>query len=169
MSDHHTEKEKPKMIMREPLQENEFGETGYLDSEGGFHTDDGTIADSVDMLAQAVIGHRISSVGLAPSSPRKAWHDWEAERALILVLDNGTRVTLIDTYDCCAHTKLEKFLLNVDKVDHLITGVRVEDTYRRWYITADLGDILQMDVSWSSGNPFYYVYGFEIVVGKAEG
>lgn len=79
---------------------------------------------------------------------------------LVLTLDNGRRVCLSDTNDCCAYTDLESFLLHPDKVDHVITGVGTTDGYSTWHIYADWGDILELKVGWSCGNPFYYGYGY---------
>ncbi|WP_280350434.1 DUF7448 domain-containing protein [Nocardia abscessus] len=80
-----------------------------------------------------------------------------------LHLDNGTRVTLRDSSDCCAYTDLDAFFLDPASVDHAITGVRTEGDYSTWFIFADMGDIMKMDVSWSEGNG-YYGYGFDIEV-----
>jgi hypothetical protein len=77
-------------------------------------------------------------------------------------------VFLVGTDDCCAYTELETFLLNVDKVDHIITGVGTTDGYTKWHIYCDFGDVLELTVGWSSGNPFYYGYGFAIIVEDVE-
>jgi hypothetical protein len=66
--------------------------------------------------------------------------------------------------DCCAYTELESFLLNVGNIDHVITGVGTTNGYTTWHVYADLGDVLEMQVGWSCGNPFYYGYGFQISV-----
>ena len=71
---------------------------------------------------------------------------------------------LANTNDCCAYTELEAFLLHPERVDHIIMGVGTTDTYTRWHIYADLGDVLELTVGWSCGNPFYYGYGFDIDV-----
>lgn len=36
--------------------------------------------------------------------------------------------------------------------------------FTKWHIYADMGDVMELDVEWSCGNPFYYGYGFDIVV-----
>ena len=71
---------------------------------------------------------------------------------------------LVDTDDCCAYTDLEEIILNLDKIDHAILGVGTTEGYTKWHIYADLGDVVEMQVGWSCGNPFYYGYGFEIAV-----
>lgn len=113
--------------------------------------DNGTMPDSVAELENAVVGHRIVSVESSGSGTG-------------ITLDNGTRVELVDTSDCCAYTELESFLLHADKVDHIITGVGTTNGYTTWHIYADMGDVLELTVGWSSGNPFYYGYGFDIRV-----
>jgi hypothetical protein len=71
---------------------------------------------------------------------------------------------LVGNGDCCAYTELESFLLHPELVDHIITGVGTTDGYNTWHIYADIGDVLELSVGWSSGNPFYYGYGFDIQV-----
>lgn len=122
--------------------------------------DDGTMPGSVAALGETVIGHRIVSV----TQEKLVDHYWE--KGLIITLDNGQKVTLADSEDCCAYTTLEAFLLNADKIDHVITGVGTTDGYRTWHIYADLGDVLELSVGWSCGNPFYYGYGFHIAVSE---
>lgn len=114
-------------------------------------SDDGTMSNSVADLADAVIGHRIAGI----------------EQNQVLVLDDGTRVRLIGGSDCCAYTELESFLLHPEMVDHVITGVGTTDGYTTWHIYADMGDVLELTVAWSCGNPFYYGYGFTIQVEPA--
>ncbi|MGP3940481.1 DUF7448 domain-containing protein [Streptomyces sp. 6N106] len=121
--------------------------------------DNGTMPDNVDALRDAVVGHRIVSVTTDKEGR------WGANRAVI-TLDNGKRVTLSDTGDCCAYTELNSFLLHPDKVDHIITGVGTTGEYTTWHIYADMGDVLELSVGWSPGNPFYYGYGFEIRVSE---
>lgn len=113
--------------------------------------DDGTMPENVADLSDEVVGHRIVSC------------DRRAARTVI-TLDNGTLVELEDTNDCCAFTEVENFLLHPDRVDHIITGVATTDGYTKWHIYADMGDVLELDVAWSSGNPFFYGYGFWIKV-----
>jgi len=127
--------------------------------------DDGTMPDNVDRLAAAVVGRRIISVekdakvkARYPSTYRPY------ETATVITLDDGRRVALRDTDDCCAFTELEAFLLHPERVDHIITGVGTTDGFTRWHIYADMGDVLELEVGWSCGNPFYYGYGFNITV-----
>lgn len=117
----------------------------------GENDDDGTMPSNVDKLTNAVVGHRIVK------TERVGYE-------LNITLDSGAKVRLTDTYDCCAHTELESFLLNPELVDHIITGVGTTDGFTVWHIYADMGDVLQLNVDWNCGNPFYYGYGFSIVI-----
>jgi hypothetical protein len=139
---------------------------GYVVEELGDEDDDGTMVENVEHLRDLVVGHKIVS---AQEYPRK-WHSWSDREhpQFALTLDNGKRVFLVGTDDCCAYTELETFLLNVDKVDHIITGVGTTDGYTKWHIYCDFGDVLELTVGWSSGNPFYYGYGFAIIVEDVE-
>lgn len=127
--------------------------------------DDGTMTDNVKTLADAVVGHRIVSAVQA-QVPNRSWGG--TCEALVITLDNGKRVELIDSDDCCAYTQLEKFLLHPERVDHIILGVGTTDGYETWHVYADMGDVLELSVGWSAGNPFYYGYGFHIQVKDAE-
>lgn len=113
--------------------------------------DDGTMVRNVEELSQAVVGHKIVSAEKVGDQ-------------FIIELDNGTIVELHNSWDCCASTELYSFLLNVDNIDHMIMGVGTTDKYTTWHIYADFGDIMEMQVGWSCGNPFYYGYGFDIKV-----
>ena len=124
--------------------------------------DDGTMPNNVETLAEAVVGHRIVSAEKGPLENPEPY--WGRGHGLILTLDNGKRVTLADTDDCCAYTALEAFLLHPELVDHVILGVGTTDGFTTWHIYADAGDVLELTVGWSSGNPFYYGYGFSIQV-----
>jgi hypothetical protein len=119
--------------------------------------------ENVDQLRQAVVGHRI-----VKTEKREDSRSWRGSHALVITLDDGREVTMINTDDCCAHTELEEFLLHPDKVDHVIMGVGTTDEYTKWHIYADWGDVLELTVSWSCGNPFYYGYGFDIFVDAVE-
>lgn len=114
--------------------------------------DDGTMPMSRKELEDAVVGHRIVRV------------DRWIPNDVVLTLDNGKRVEVRSSDDCCAYTEVEDFLLHADKIDHIITGVGTTDGYETWHIYADAGDVLEMKVNWSCGNPFYYGYGFYIKV-----
>lgn len=129
--------------------------------------DDGTMPANVAALSDAVVGHRIVKVEKSEVTRQPYEFDPKyvrTEPATVITLDSGTRVGLIDTDDCCAHTDLDAFLLHADQIDHIITGVGTTDGYTKWHIYADMGDVLELTVGWSSGNPFYYAYGFEITV-----
>lgn len=134
----------------------------------GYETDDdGTMPENVEALAAHVVGRRIVSAEDGRINPGPNYYG--RHEGLILTLDNGIRVLVADTNDCCAHTTLDKFLLHPERVEHVITGVATTDGYTKWHIFADYGDVLELDVSWSCGNPFYYGYGFDIVVEPIDG
>lgn len=126
--------------------------------------DDGTMPDNVDTLAEAVVGHRIAAVEESGNLPTPTGSCRYRHDGLLITLDTGYQVTLANTDDCCAYTELEAFLLHADKIDHVITGVGTTEGYTRWHIYADMGDVLELTVGWSAGNPFYYGYGFDIDV-----
>lgn len=125
--------------------------------------DDGTMPENVATLAEHVVGHRIVSAEKG-EVPRR-WG--RPTQAFIITLDNGKQVTLANTDDCCAYTDLESFLLHADQIKHVITGVGTTDEFTTWHVYADYGDILELKVGWSCGNPFYYGYGFAIAVQDA--
>lgn len=126
------------------------------------YEDDGTMPENVDTLRQAVVGHRIVSAEFRQAKQHTKY--WSTGIGLVLTLDNGTEVALLDTSDCCAYTELEGFFLDPASVDHVIMGVGTTDKFSTWHIYADWGDILKLQVGWSCGNPFYYGYGFDIQV-----
>lgn len=123
--------------------------------------DDGTMPESLDALRQAVVGRRIVSVEEGVKVPGRYY---VTDTATIITLDDGRRVQLVDNSDCCAYTELESFRLHPERIQHAITGVGTTDGYTTWHIFADAGDIMEMKVGWSCGNPFYYAYGFTITV-----
>lgn len=121
--------------------------------------DDGTMEANVADLAASVVGHRVVRV------EEGQWRgEWTTHRGIRIVLDDGRKVRLANTDDCCAYTELSSFLLHADRIDHVITGVGTTDGFTRWHIYADMGDVLELSVGWSCGNPFYYGYGFNIDV-----
>jgi hypothetical protein len=121
--------------------------------------DDGTMPNNVATLHEAVVGRRIVA-----TEQREIESRWGRESAFVITLDDGREVRLRDTDDCCAHTELRAFLLHPESVDHVIMGVGTTDGYSTWHIYADYGDVLELTVGWSCGNPFYYGYGFDIDV-----
>lgn len=125
--------------------------------------------DSIAALADAIVGHRIvkaepGKIAMNDFSVNPDCYGDTEDADLILTLDDGRRVAMIEHGDRCAFTEIKRFLLHHDRVDHAITGVRTEDGYTKWHILADFGDVLELDVAWSCGNPFYYSYGFTIMV-----
>lgn len=127
--------------------------------------DNGTMPASLNSLGKAVIGHRIVSAERADrlSAVMGGDYRWN-DTGLILTLDDGTKVSVAETGDCCAYTAVEAFLLNPALVDHMIMGVGTTGEFTTWHIYADAGDVLKLTVGWSCGNPFYYGYGFDIDV-----
>lgn len=121
--------------------------------------DNGTMPENVGVLREAVIGRKIVS-----AQQKTVQGSWSSGTALVLELDNGTQVELVNTGDCCAYTSLKSFFLDPQAVDHAILGVGTTEGYTKWHIFADFGDVMRLDVDWSCGNPFYYGYGFDIAV-----
>lgn len=141
-----------------------YGENSW----GLAHEDDGTMPANVQELATAVVGHKIvSAEKIKIERPPGSYGNGSSE-ALVLTLDDGTRVALRDSSDCCAYTDLQGFLLHPESVDHVIMGVGTTNEYNTWHIYADFGDIMALQVGWSCGNPFYYGYGFDIDVYPVE-
>lgn len=134
--------------------------------------DNGTMPENVEALRERIVGRRI--VSAEKGTARVVDDSWGGFRpydatGLIITLDSGEQVLLEDSHECCAYTTLEKFLLHPDKVDHIITGVGTTNEYQTWHIYADMGDVLELEIEWSCGNPFYYGYGFQIHVVPIEG
>lgn len=125
--------------------------------------DNGTMPDNVEEFEEAILGHRIVHVERNPQVGDTGKWRW-GRPSLALTLDTGQRVILSDTSDCCAYTNLDEVIEHLPTVDHVITAVNTTGNYTRWHIVADLGEVLELQVGWSSGNPFYYGYGFEIEV-----
>lgn len=123
--------------------------------------DDGTMPASLATLSDAIIGHKIVKVEMGDQTERG--HVYE-DTTTVITLDNGKQVILANTADCCAYTAVRNFLLHPDKIDHAILGVGTTGEYSTWHIYADYGDVLELEVGWSCGNPFYYGYGFSIQV-----
>lgn len=121
----------------------------------------GAIVESVENLRSAVIGHRIVK---AEKRHFEQDHYPRSFTAFVLTLDDGREVRLVDSGDCCAYTELTAFLLHPELIDHVIMGVGTTEEFTRWHIYADLGDVLELTVGWSYGNPCYYGYGFDIDV-----
>lgn len=139
--------------MKNPYPEEDLGES-----------DDGSMVSNIEQLRAALIGKRIIKVEQNADLP-DTLPSWERrDKGFALSLNNGKRVFLVDTDDCCAYTNLDGVLQKLDKIDHVITGVGTTDSFMKWHIYADLGDLLELDVGWSPGNPFYYGYGFNILV-----
>lgn len=125
--------------------------------------DDGTMVENVATLTEHVVGRKI--VAVERNAKASGRYEWSRDSyGTALVLDNGKRVILTGSSDCCAYTELSDIILNLGKIDHVITGVGTTGEYTTWHIYADLGDVATLKVGWSCGNPFYYGYGFDISV-----
>lgn len=133
--------------------------TNYPVEELGEYEDDGTMPANVAELTHHVVGRKIVS-----AEKGEVDRPYGHSRGLVLTLDDGTRVELVDSSDCCAYTELKEFFFNPELVDHAITGVGTEDGYETWHIFASMEDVLKLKVEWSAGNLGYYGYGFYINV-----
>lgn len=122
------------------------------------------MSSNVDTLAEGVVGHKIVKAGWVERDLGGKNYYWYGSNQFEIKLDNGTKVYLANTDDCCAYTELNNFLLNPELVDHVIMGVSSNGDFSTWHIYADMGDVLALDVSWSSGNTGYYGFGFHIEV-----
>lgn len=149
----------------EPVVKGSYGDEGYMAPDGFLREDNGTMPQNVETLAEYVVGHKIVSVTANATVDNP---NYGMNIATVITLDNGVRVALADTRDCCARTELEAFLMHIHMVDHIITGVGTTDGFTRWHVYADMGDVLELTVNWSAGNPFYYGYGFDIFVVGAD-
>ncbi len=125
--------------------------------------DDGTMEDNVAQLEKEVVGYRIVDITKSTEIFGGMYNSVYGD-VTVITLENGKQVLLRDSEDCCAYTSLDSFLVNYDKIDHIITGVGTTDGFQTWHIFADFGDVAKLQVSWSAGNPFYYGYGFYIEV-----
>lgn len=126
--------------------------------------DDGTIVANVNIVRDAVVGHKIVKAEVR----ELVYLGSQQKPGFVLTLDNGTEVRLFNTDDCCAYTQLDLILLNIHRIEHVIMGVGTTEKYTKWHIYCDYGDVLEMTVGWSCGNPFYYGYGFDIDVVELE-
>jgi hypothetical protein len=82
--------------------------------------DDGTMVENLADFSAAVVGHRIV---LARKVRRPTGYSYDEK--FVITLDNGTEVELTDNGECCAYTRLEDFLLNVDQIDDASQATRM--------------------------------------------
>lgn len=136
-------------------------------NQGEYEEDDGTMPENVQELEDILIGRKIVKAEKKEVTYNNGYWN-ETEPALALTLDNGKKYVIADTNDCCAYTALESFLLHPENIDHAITSVETQDGYTKWFILADMAHVLDLEVDWSAGNPFYYGYGFSISVMEEE-
>lgn len=126
------------------------------------YDDDGTIVENLNSFNDAMVGRKIVAVERIKPADRP-YHS-----VTTFTLDDGSCVELSDTDDCCAYTQMSGIIEKLPDITHAITGVVSSDGYQNWHIMADLGEIMELKVGWSSGNPFYYGYGFAINVRPVE-
>ena len=127
--------------------------------------DDGTMPEGVENLRKAVIGQRIIKVEKGAKLPTKPGeYRWQTTADVMLTLEDGRRVALIGVSDCCASGSVDDFIEKLPVMDHIITDVGTTESYTKWHLLTGMDDVLELDVSWSPGNPFYYAYGVEIEV-----
>lgn len=132
---------------------------GYKKETAPTEYEDDTLTNNVAHLRDEIVGHKIVSADY-----ELVFHSGcGTEKAFVITLDNGKKVALHDTDDCCAYTELKTFFLHPDKIDHVITGVGTTGDFDTWHIYADMGDVLELTVGWSEGSG-YYGYGFNIEV-----
>jgi hypothetical protein len=130
--------------------------------------DDGTMPTNVKQLAETVVGHKIVSVEKGPvtipDGTEDRFYRYGKGTGLLLTLDDGRKVAMLDSSDCCAFTDIANYVERIAEYPHVITGVGTTDRFTKWHIYGELGDVMGIEVAWSPGNPFYYGYGFDIVV-----
>jgi hypothetical protein len=117
-----------------------------------------TVKESVTDLSKELVGHRIVEV-LTPSDDH-----YDFSYGTMIVLDNGKRVVIENTSDCCAHAEVLEFLFNADKVDHIITDVSLNSGEYEINILADMDDVLALRIRWGEGSGYGYSFGFKIKV-----
>lgn len=123
-------------------------------------SDNGTMHENALRLQEVVVGHRIIGASLADIQGKYPWEGMT--RGVILDLSNQSSVLLRDGGDCCAYTYATALRL-VD-TEHVITSVGTTEEFTKWFIYSENNPVLEMDVDWSCGNPFYYGYGFSLEV-----
>ena len=130
-------------------------------------SDDGTMQKSAEELQKAVVGHRI--IAAERKFINYSHSPYGLGTHMVLTLDNQTEVILVEINDCCAGTEIDAYKLF--STEHVITSVGTTNGFQKWFIYGTLGlafgsssTVFGMDVDWSCGNPFYYGYGFNIIV-----
>lgn len=119
----------------------------------------GVMGGNAKELGEAVIGHRIVSAERGNSR-----NEWGGNTlGVTLTLDDGTEVFVADTDDCCAYTQVDS-LEFLEGTDNAITRVETNEDFTTWHIYADQIPVVTLGVEWSPGNPYYYGFGFDIVI-----
>jgi len=134
--------------------------------------EDETMEASLRSFEREVVGHRIVEVeeevpirGVVANAARAyaIGREYDGTASLVLTLDNGKRVGLVDTGECCAYTSLTRVIRGLPEIEHAITSVKHEDGHDVWHIMAGADDVLDLEIDWSEGTG-YYLYGFNVVV-----
>lgn len=120
------------------------------------------MASQAQELANAVVGHQIIRVELAPSNKFRGGNG-----GVVLTLDTGKKVRLLTASDCCANSELRAFIYSAPEVPHVITSVATSDDFDKWHILAGMYQVLGLDLDWSEGNYPFYCFGFDIEVVSA--
>lgn len=138
--------------------------------------EDEVMEQSRTAFEKAVVGRRIVLVEQSATirgDITNADHGMWASKShagivpLVLTLDDGTKVGLLEQGDCCAFTDLNKVIERLPVTEHVITSVKADnerDT-ETWHILSGMNDVLDLEIGWSEGTG-YYAYGFKIVVQK---
>ena len=141
-----------------------YGDDDY--TEDDYNTErEAPLAGNHAELTDALVGRKIVKV---ETDVKDDEYSYSYGEATVLTLDNDVQVRIRDTSDCCAYTEMENVIQHLPELDHVITNVTADDGYERFHIFADLGEVLELQLSWSEGNPFYYGYGFYIDVTTTE-
>lgn len=122
--------------------------------------DDGTMPANVAELAEAVIG--------GADTEDRMVHGLRVQQEGFEV-GVGAAVARVGESDSLAVIEGDDERLSgaVPLALHLLLGGGHDpspDGYTTWHIYADFGDVMELTVGWSCGNPFYYGYGFDIMV-----
>jgi len=130
---------------------------------------------SLEAFRKNVIGHKIVSVertahieGEIVNAGRGMFDDdsHSGVADLVLTLDDGRKVGLVEHSECCAYSQVRKVIINLPTMDHVITNVTQQDGHMMWHIMAGMDDVLDVNLDWDEGSG-YYTYGLRVVVQEA--
>lgn len=129
----------------------------YPPASGDSYDENDVMPGNCEEFANSVIGHKIVETDFSGGR-----YSGEAS----FTLDNGKKVILHATSDCCAGTDVYDVIQKLPTLDHVITAVKPSGDYTKWHIMAGMNEVLELGVSWSAGSG-YYMYGFNIEVEEA--